>query len=1001
MDTELASAAWLYLGGAGAEPRRLSLYSEVPPLWCLLLAQGEVVPAITGAQEETQTPQHGLRVSAEMALANWQQFCDFIDAHPQRHHVPALATYLTAVADFLRQCADELGRSLSELWLQGDLDAVSGPFDYENPSRIAFWKWNADVRLEDVQANASVELHDITLVLDFENLDEWVRTFGLESLEHPYFQALRHLDEFEAQGTPFDAFQEAEDEDEEPVDPWQGFNYRAEASDGKQGLRAQPVADRAWLVSPTWDEIQPDLYSGVRVWVRQGPHWGLLQVEPAVELLFEPQFDAIVDSAAGELAVVCKAGRFGVIDVHQRCWRVPAVHDELRQESGLFRLRQGERYGYLDALGGLIVAPRYEQTRAFGGHAMHDASGLAWVAQDGLWGLIDSAGQERQPCRFERVEYREEHDDRGWRVWQQGRQGWVSADGALAVPCEWDEVDCFDPFVHAYAAEGIYRVTQDGKQGLLPRTGDWRIPCRYEDIEPLGVGPGAPPLPADSLRSYSGPEEGDVASFIMAGDRTQSRLLIQVKSEQGTGVIDELERQVVPMADQRIWPLGNDNLRWLQVEAEERRYQLWSVLEREPALPGWYAGVDVLVLPDQPPVLLTFERLQQEHQRYSLQCWWAVQQPAIAGRFSGLLDDRECYFACLHRGDRETLIEAWSQGQPIPAHELLDDGSRRPVFIRPGHTAIDAMAEWERRFQQGDLDAALARSRSSPDQAQAYVWARRACGLEHADAPAPAAAWIHLLELVLQGAGGADAMAQARQWLERGMAAEDRIGERFKLQLLLGRLWLEPSAGPIDGPKAFQALTQVHDLSGRTEDIHVESLYLLGQCARDGLGCAVDPGKARECWRAAASDGHGLAAQALVALLADEAERQTDPDASGQLWEEALHHAESYLTHWAADQAPELGAQLHHFVGETLLRFDPPEWPAAEEHLLEAAEAGHSPAMGLLAASVYRDRASPLRDLRQSVRWAWRYAEAQGLIKSATRGWPRWLFSALWLLRRG
>jgi len=1001
MDLELASAAWLYIGGADIAPRCVALNSDVRPLWCLLLANAEVVPAITPPQEEMQTPQSGLRVNAEVALANWQLFCDFIQQHPQQYRVPALGTYLAAVADYLRHVADELGQGLSELWLQGDLDAVSGPFDANVESRIAFWKWNADSRLEELQAGTD-DLHDITLVLDFEDLDEWVRTFGLDSLDHPYFSALGNLDEFEEDGTSFAAFHEQEEE-EEPVDPWRGHNYRAITAAGKTGMVASDSEDDAWHVPPQWDEIRPDLYSFVRVWVRRAERWGLLRIEPTAELLFDAQFDAVVDSAAGDLVVVCKDGAYGVLDIDERTWRVPAVHEELRQESrSLFRLRQGDLYGYLDEHGAVVVPPRYEQTHPFGGYGLFDAPGVAWVAQGGLWGLIDTTGRELQPCRFSRVEYREEHDHRGWRVWQEARQGWVSANGELSIACEWDEVDCFDRYADAYEAEGIFRVSLNGKQGLLPTEGDWRIPCQYDEIEPLGVGPGAPPLPADRWRMYPGPEEGSAAAYIAGGNSEQSRLLIRVTNEQGTGVIDEAERQVVPMADWSIETIGNDNLHWLSVCEAEERCQLWSVLKREPALPGWHAGVSALALPNQPPLMLTFERLPQEYQRYSLQWWWGAEQPAIAGRFLGLSDQDEFFTPYLGNSEREALIEAWGKNEAVFARELLADGSVRLVFIRPGQPAIDAMDEWARRYQQGDLGAALARARATADVAQAYLWAQRACALDQAKATPSDAAWVYLVQLVLQGAGGAEAMAKARQWVDQGIAVEESsIGEGYQLLLLLGRVWLEPAAGPIDADKAFKALTRLNMLSGRNQREHIESLYLLGQCWRDGLGCIVDLDKARNLWRAAASDGHGPATQALVELLAGEAEQQTEPEAAGRLWMEALNHAQVYLSMFAADGASDVARQMHYFCGETLLREETTDWRAAEEYLKTAAEAGHTDAMGLLAAGIYRNRASSLRSLRNAVQWAWRYAEATGVIKSATSGWLRWVFAAFWLLRRG
>ena len=107
-----------------------------------------MVPAVTVPEPATEVPRQGLRVEVEQALRNWRQFCDFIAAHPQFHRVPALGIYLSAVAAFIEQAAADLGRPLAELWLQGDVDALAGPFDAHAPSRIEFWQGRSS-RLHD------------------------------------------------------------------------------------------------------------------------------------------------------------------------------------------------------------------------------------------------------------------------------------------------------------------------------------------------------------------------------------------------------------------------------------------------------------------------------------------------------------------------------------------------------------------------------------------------------------------------------------------------------------------------------------------------------------------------------------------------------------------------------------------------------------------------------------------------------------------------------------
>ncbi len=556
MESERPSAAWLYLGGEGIEPRCLATDAYVSPLWCLLLAGAEVVPAITPAQVEVQTPGNGLRLSLETAQDNWAQFDAYIRRHPQHNRVPAIGLCLDAVAAFLQRAAEASEGPLQALWLQGDLDAVSGPFDANTDSRIGFWKWNADTRLQALQAG-TVDLHDITLVLDYENLDEWVRAFGLDTLDHPWFRALAHLEGFAGLQVPF---------------------------------------------------------------------------------------------------------------------------------------------------------------------------------------------------------------------------------AELEAPAE------------------------------------------------------AKPLPV-------GLDEHDIA-------------------------LD----------------------------------------------PG------------------------PEHE---------------------------------------------------PENELeLDEPAPPPVS--PG--------EWARRYQAGDPAAALALSRLAEDPAQAMDWARRACGLEGAAEPT-AAAWLRLAQLAFERAGSTDELLQARGWVERAQALDHQLDEVYALLLLQARLWLDADAGPVDGARAFAALERLLLLSGRNQAVHTEGLHLLGICRRDGLGCPADPEAARVSWRSAASDGHGPATQALVELLAAQADAEEDAEAAERLWLEALNHAEVYLECFAEEGDPRVLAFMHGFCGELALRTDSIDWEAAELHLVRAAEAGNVDAMGLLAIDVYRNRQSPLRDLKRALHWAWRYGVATGVLKSADAGWQRWVFALFWLLR--
>ena len=66
----------------GVEPCCLAWDQDVTPLWCLLLAGAQVVPAITPAQVDVQTPRQGLRLPLAEAQDHWAQFEAYVRRHP-------------------------------------------------------------------------------------------------------------------------------------------------------------------------------------------------------------------------------------------------------------------------------------------------------------------------------------------------------------------------------------------------------------------------------------------------------------------------------------------------------------------------------------------------------------------------------------------------------------------------------------------------------------------------------------------------------------------------------------------------------------------------------------------------------------------------------------------------------------------------------------------------------------------------------------------------------
>lgn len=200
--------------------------------------------------------------------------------------------------------------------------------------------------------------------------------------------------------------------------------------------------------------VKPD-YPGIfndPAWPRQGrqnfiDHFG--------NFLIPFQYDSVGGYEHGELRVVVKNGRYGLLDSLAQ-ERISPKFEELegwfafenpdRSRPGWVGLRYGwshhrrvklaGRYGFLDMQTGRLVIPcRYQTT-------LPNEEGRLWVKEGGKWGLLDSMGREILPPT---LAYDTVHAFREGRalVREGHRYGYVDRSGRLVIPLRFWQADEF------------------------------------------------------------------------------------------------------------------------------------------------------------------------------------------------------------------------------------------------------------------------------------------------------------------------------------------------------------------------------------------------------------------------------------------------------------------------------------------------------------------------------------------------------------------------------
>ncbi|MBD2722209.1 WG repeat-containing protein [Hymenobacter armeniacus] len=131
----------------------------------------------------------------------------------------------------------------------------------------------------------------------------------------------------------------------------------------------------------------------------------------------------------------------------------------------------GEKFGYQNAAGAVVIKPRFEAASDF-------QDGCARVCIGGRCGLIDSTGREIAALKFKDIGYF--HDGLAGVSLDGRKYGYLNRAGVLVIPYAFDEVTDF--------SEGRAAVALNGRAALINKAGTLLTPYKYLRIEPMQGG---------------------------------------------------------------------------------------------------------------------------------------------------------------------------------------------------------------------------------------------------------------------------------------------------------------------------------------------------------------------------------------------------------------------------------------------------------------------------------------------------------------------------------
>ena len=180
-------------------------------------------------------------------------------------------------------------------------------------------------------------------------------------------------------------------------------------------------------------------------------------------------------SVKGRLSGKLKAGRNHLEDLNDYLDKLLSnnymvdytLYDqEFETQAGL--ICESCDFGYIDTLGNVVVQPQFSFAENF-------VNEVGIVKSEKKWGMVNAEGKMLIPCKFDRVDFLENTDNKIIRISNDNqRYGVIDTLGAVVVDLKYDEIGVFK--------EGRLAVKRNGKWGFVNPSGEEVIPCLYSKV---------------------------------------------------------------------------------------------------------------------------------------------------------------------------------------------------------------------------------------------------------------------------------------------------------------------------------------------------------------------------------------------------------------------------------------------------------------------------------------------------------------------------------------
>lgn len=173
------------------------------------------------------------------------------------------------------------------------------------------------------------------------------------------------------------------------------------------------------------------------------------------------------DSFYEGFARVKNGDKWGYVNQQKQEIAEPKYDEAAHFSGGFARVAIKDKYGFIDTMGKEIIKPEdYEQAGKFG------EDGLAFVMKEKKYGYVDTAGKESIELKYD---WAGDFSEKRAKVSLNNKFGFIDAKGEEVIKLEYDAVRNFK--------DGVAAVWKQRKWGFVDAQGKEVIPFKYDRVE--------------------------------------------------------------------------------------------------------------------------------------------------------------------------------------------------------------------------------------------------------------------------------------------------------------------------------------------------------------------------------------------------------------------------------------------------------------------------------------------------------------------------------------